>query len=99
MLQLVALHTLVAEKTSEGLERNPVLRRKGGVEVGSICSSFFTYKYQARNWKFINKWIPQNSITTKANLLTSMSLLDLGWNNLHRIRILRLMGKLRLWWK
>jgi hypothetical protein len=79
MLQLVALHTLVAQTTSEGLERNPALRRKGGGEVGSICSSLFTYnKYHVRNWEFINKWNPQNSITTNANLLTGTSFLDLG---------------------
>jgi hypothetical protein len=95
----VALHTQAVEKTSQGLERNPALRRKGGAEVGSICSSLFTYKYQVRNWKFINKWIPQNSITTKANLLTGTSLLDLGWNNLHSVKILRPLGKLRFWWR
>jgi hypothetical protein len=83
MLQLVALLILTAENTFQGLEGNPALGRKGGAEVGSICSSLFTYKYQVRNWKFINKWIPQNSITTNANLLTGTSLLDLGWNNLH----------------
>jgi hypothetical protein len=78
MLKLVALHTLAAQKTSQGLEGNPALKRKGGGEVGLICSSLFTYKYQVRNWKFINKWIPQNSITTNANLLIGTSLLDLG---------------------
>jgi hypothetical protein len=96
MLQLVALHTLAAEKTSQGLERNPALGTKDGAEVGSIYSSLFTYKYQVRNWKFINKWILQNSITTNANLLIGTSLLDLGWNNLHSVRILRPLGKLRL---
>jgi hypothetical protein len=55
MLQLVAQYILAAEKTPQGLERNPALGRKGSVEVGSICSSLFTYKYQVRNWKFINK--------------------------------------------
>ena len=78
MLQLVVLHTWATEKTSQGLERNPVLRIKGGGEVGSICSSLFTYKYQVRNWKFINKWVLQNFKTTKANLLTSTSLLNLS---------------------
>jgi hypothetical protein len=58
MLKLVALHTLAAQRTSQGLERNLALRRKGGGEVGSIYSSLFKYKYQVRNWKFINKWIP-----------------------------------------
>jgi hypothetical protein len=96
MLQLVAQYILAAEKTPQGLERNPALGRKGSVEVGSICSSLFTYKYQVRNWKFINKWILQNSITTNANLLIGTSLLDLGWNNLHSVRILRPLGKLRL---
>jgi hypothetical protein len=79
MLQLVALHTLAARRTSEGLERNLALSRKGGGEVGSICSSLYTYnKYQIRNWKFIHKWITQNSITTKVDLLTDTSFLDLG---------------------
>jgi hypothetical protein len=83
MLKLMALHTLVAQTTSEGLERNPELRIKDDGEVGSIYSSFFTYnKYPVRNWQFINKWNPQNSITTNANLLTGTSFLDLGWNNL-----------------
>jgi hypothetical protein len=97
MLKLMALHTLVAQRTSQDLEENPALRRKGGVEVGLVCSSLFTYKYQVRNWKFINKWIPQNSITRNANLQTGTSLLDLGWNNLRRVRILRPLGNLRLW--
>jgi hypothetical protein len=100
MLQLVALYTLATQTTSEGLERNPALSRKGGGEVGSIFSSLFTYnKYQVRSWKFIHKWIPQNSITTKVDLLTGTSFLDLGWNNVHGVRILRLMGRLRLWWR
>jgi hypothetical protein len=81
------------------LERYPTLRRKGGGEVGSICSSLFTYKYQVRNWKFIYKWIPQNSITTKVDLLIGMSFLDLGLNNLHGVRILRPLRRLRLWWR
>jgi hypothetical protein len=62
MLQLVALYIQAVEKTSQGLERNPALKRKGCAEVDSICLSPFIYKYQVRNWKFINKWIPQNSI-------------------------------------
>jgi hypothetical protein len=99
MLKLVALHTLATQSTSQGLERNPALKRKGGREVGSICSSLFIYKYQVRIWKFINKWIPQNSITSNANLLISTSLLDLGWNNLHSVGILKPLSNLRLWWR
>jgi hypothetical protein len=70
--------SLAAKKTFQGLEGNSTLGRKGGTEVGSICLSLFTYKYQVRNWNFINKWILQKSITTKANLLTGTSFLDLG---------------------
>jgi hypothetical protein len=101
MLQLVALHTLAAQRTSEGLERNPALSRKGGGEVGSIYSSLFTYnKYQVKDWKFIHKWMPQNSITTRVDLLTDTSFLDpQGWNNLQGVRILRPLGGLRLWWR
>ena len=78
MLNLVALLKLATQRTSQGLEGNLVIRRKGGGEVGSIYSSFFTYKYQVRNWKLINKWIQQNYITTNTNLLIGMSLLNLG---------------------
>jgi hypothetical protein len=82
------MKTLAVHTTAEGLERNPVLRRKGSGKVGSICSSLFTFKYQVRNWKNIHKWISKNSITTKADLLIGTSFLDLGWNNLHTVRIL-----------
>ena len=101
MLQLVVLHTLVAWRTLEGLERNLALNRKGGGEVGSICLSLFTYnKYQVKDWKFIHKWMLQNSITTRVDILIGMSFLDpRGWNNLHGVRILRPLGGLKLWWR
>jgi hypothetical protein len=78
MLQLVALHTRAVEKTSLGLERNPTLRRKGGAEVGSIYSSLFSYKYQVRNWKFINKWIPQIPLLLKQTYLLARLFLILA---------------------
>jgi hypothetical protein len=76
MLQLVALFILTAENTFQGLEGNPALGRKGGAEVGSICSSLFTYKYQVRNWKFINKWIP--SLPMQTYLLARLFLILAG---------------------
>jgi hypothetical protein len=78
MLKLVALHTLAAQRTSQGLEGNLAIKKKGGGEVGSICSSLFTYKYQVRNWKFINKWISQNYITSNTNLLARLFLILAG---------------------
>jgi hypothetical protein len=52
---LVAMHTLAAQTVLQGLERNSALSRKDSEVVDSICHNFFTYTYQGRNWKFMDK--------------------------------------------
>jgi hypothetical protein len=46
--------------------------------VGSIYSSLFSYKYQVRNWKFINKWIPQIPLLLKQTYLLARLFLILA---------------------